>query len=58
MISGVGLFIIAFSMVLLFAVWLEYRNPVNPSKIRKNTNPYELIDFQKEIREQREKENG
>jgi len=54
---NVGLLIVVFSMVLLFAVWLEYRNPINPSKIRKN-NPYELIDFQREMQEQKEKENG
>lgn len=53
---NVELVIVVFSMVLLFAAWLEYRHLCR-CKIRRN-NPYELIDLQEELRKQKEKENG
>lgn len=53
---NVELVTVVFSMVLLFAAWLEYRHLCR-CKIRRN-NPYELIDLQEEMRKQREKENG
>ena len=40
-----------FGSTLILVLWLLYKY-----RARRN-NPYELIDLQKEIREQREKEN-
>jgi hypothetical protein len=53
---SVEIVIVTFSMILSFALWLEYRHLCR-CKARKN-NPYELIDLQREMQEQKEKENG
>jgi len=44
-----------FTVVLMLALWLEYRHKCK-CRIRRN-NPYELIDLQKEMQEKREREN-
>lgn len=55
MISAAGLIGGTVGAILVFALWLEYRH-LCKLRARRN-NPYELIDLQKEIREQRENEN-
>jgi len=56
MINGMELIGGFVGMIVVFCLWLEYRHLCN-LETRRN-NPYELIDLQKEIREQREKEDG
>ena len=49
-----NMFVIAFSLMLMFALCLEYRHRC---QFRRN-DPYELIDLQREMQEKRERENA
>ena len=42
-------------LALWYALWLEYRDRCLCK--RKKSNPYELIDLQREAQEKREREN-